>query len=87
MADGRVDAIALTSSGQVRRLVEIARVHRCEDKLRAGLHRTRIASVGPVVSEELKAYGLQTDITPANDAFFIRPLISAIAASLNAPGG
>jgi uroporphyrinogen-III synthase len=85
MADGRVDAIALTSSAQVRRLVEIARVHRCEDKLRAGLHRTRITSV--VVSEELKAYGLQTDITPANDAFFIRPLISAMAASLNAPGG
>jgi uroporphyrinogen-III synthase len=86
MADGRVDAIALTSSGQVRRLVEIARVRRCEDKLRVGLDRTRIASVGPVVSEELKAYGLRTDITPANDAFFIRPLILAMAASLNATG-
>ena len=85
MAQGRIDAIALTSSGQVRRLVEVARIHRCEDKLRAGLDRTKIASVGPVVSEELKAYGLRTDIAPANDAFFMKPLISAMAANLVAP--
>jgi uroporphyrinogen-III synthase len=83
MADGRVDAIALTSSGQVRRLVEVARIHRCEDKLREGLDRTKIASVGPVVTDELKSYGLRTDIMPANDAFFIKPLISAMAASLS----
>ena len=79
MAEGRVDAIALTSSGQVRRLVEVARIHRCEDKLRAGLNRTKIASVGPVVSEELKSYGLRTDILPVNNAFFMKPLISAMA--------
>jgi uroporphyrinogen-III synthase len=83
MADGRVDAIALTSSGQVRRLVEVARIHRCEDTLRAGFDRVKIASVGPVVSGELKAYGLRTDIMPANDAFFMKPLISAMAASLS----
>ncbi len=82
MADGRVDVIALTSSGQVRRLVEVARIHLCEDKLRAGLDRTKIASVGPVVSDELKTYGLRTDIMPANDAFFMKPLISAMASAL-----
>src|SRR5690606_25278818 len=87
MADGRIDAVALTSSGQVRRLVEVARIHRCEDRLRAGLDRTKIASVGPVVSGELKAYGLRTDITPADDAFSMKPLISAMAASLGADGG
>src|SRR5882757_8694252 len=31
MAQGRVDAIALTNLGQVRRLVEVARVRGCED--------------------------------------------------------
>lgn len=82
MAEGRVDAIALTSSGQVRRLVEVARIHRCEETLRAGLDRAKIASVGPVVSDELKAYGLRADIMPANDAFFMKPLISAMAAGL-----
>jgi uroporphyrinogen-III synthase len=83
MAEGRVDAIALTSSGQVRRLVEVARIHRCEQTLRAGLDRAKIASVGPVVSNELMAYGLRADIMPANDAFFMKPLISAMAASLS----
>ena len=82
MAQGRVDAIALTSSGQVRRLIEVARAHRCETQLREGLARTPIASVGPVVSDELKFHGLRTDIDPANDAFFMKPLISAMAATL-----
>ena len=82
MAQGRVDAIALTSSGQVRRLIEVAQAHRCEGRLREGLARTPIASVGPVVSDELKSRGLRTDIYPANDAFFMKPLISAMATAL-----
>jgi len=82
MVQGRVDAIALTSSGQVRRLIEVAQAHRCEDRLRDGLARTPIASVGPVVSDALKSHGLRTDIYPANDAFFMKPLISAMAAAL-----
>jgi len=82
MAEGRVDAIALTSSGQVRRLFEVAQIHACEARLRDGLARTPIASVGPVVSDELASLGLRTDIYPANDAFFMKPLISAMAAAL-----
>jgi uroporphyrinogen-III synthase len=82
MAQGRVDAIALTSSGQVRRLIEAAQAHRCEDRLREGLARTPTASVGPVVSDELKSHGLRTDIYPANDAFFMKPLISAMVVAL-----
>jgi uroporphyrinogen-III synthase len=82
MVQGRIDAIALTNLGQVRRLVEVARAHSCEARLREGLERTPIASVGPVVSDELKSHGLRTDIYPANDAFFMKPLISAMATAL-----
>src|SRR6202045_1073733 len=82
MAQGRIDAIALTSSGQVRRLFEVAETHGCEARLREGLTRTPIASVGPVVSDELKSHGLHADIYPVNDAFFMKPLISAMAATL-----
>ena len=82
IAAGRVDAIALTSSGQVRRLVEAARAEGAEEQLRRGLAQTPVASIGPVVSSELKAYGLQTDISPAGDAFFMKPLIQAIIARL-----
>jgi len=82
MAQGKVDAIALTNLGQVRRLIEAARTSGYEDRLREGLARTPIASVGPAVSDELKSHGLRTDIYPANDAFFMKPLISAMAAEL-----
>jgi uroporphyrinogen-III synthase len=82
MAAGRIDVIALTNLGQVRRLLETARAHQCEDRLRDGLERTSIASVGPAVSAELKAHGLRTDISPTNDAYFMKPLISAMAAAL-----
>lgn len=82
MAAGRIDALALTNMGQVRRLIDVARISGCEDKLRKGLEQTPIASVGPAVSDELKAQGLRTDIYPADDAFFMRPLISAMATAL-----
>jgi uroporphyrinogen-III synthase len=82
MAQGRIDAIALTSSGQVRRLMDVAQAHKCEARLREGLKLTPIASVGPIVSDELKSHGLRTDISPAKDAYFMKPLISAMAAAL-----
>ena len=82
MAAGRIDAIALTNLGQIRRLIEVARAHGFEARLREGLAKTPIASVGPAVSDELKSHGLRTDIYPANDAFFMKPLISAMAVEL-----
>src|ERR1700687_2146490 len=71
MAQGRIDAIALTNLGQVRRLVEVARAHGCEARLREGLDRTPIASGGAVVSDELKSHGLRTDISPAHDDYVL----------------
>jgi hypothetical protein len=59
MAAGRIDAIALTNLGQIRRLIEVARARGCEDRLREGLEQTPIASVGPAVSDELKSHGLR----------------------------
>jgi uroporphyrinogen-III synthase len=82
MAVGAIDAIALTNLGQIRRLIEVARAHGYEARLREGLAKTPIASVGPAVSDELKSHGLRTDIYPANDAFFMKPLISAMAVAL-----
>lgn len=82
MAAGRIDSIALTNLGQVRRLVEAAKAYGSEAKLRAGFERTLVASVGPAVSGELAAHGLRTDISPADEAYFMRPLISAMAAAL-----
>ena len=82
MAQGHIDAIALTNLGQIRRLIDVARARGLEARLREGLAKTPIASVGPAVSDELKSHGLKADIYPANDAFFMKPLISAMAVAL-----
>jgi uroporphyrinogen-III synthase len=82
MAAGKIDAIALTNLGQVRRLVETARAQGWQDKLLDGLKRTAIASVGPAVSDELRSHGLHPNITPPKGSYFMRPLISAMAAEL-----
>jgi uroporphyrinogen-III synthase len=41
------------------------------------------------VSDELKSHGLHADIYPADESFFMRPLISAMATTLakNPPRG
>ena len=82
MARGAIDAVALTNLGQIRRLIEVARAHGLEVRLREALAKTPIASVGPAVSDELRAQGLNADITPADGAYFMKPLISAMAAAL-----
>src|SRR6201996_1867175 len=82
MAAGRIDAIALTNLGQIRRLIEVARGLGLEGRLREGLKQTPIAAVGPAVADELASHGLSADIYPANEAFFMKPLISAMAISL-----
>lgn len=83
MAAGRVDAIALTSSNQLRRLFDVATARHCEERLRSALAKTPIASVGPVVTDELRLHGLAPSITPPDGAFFMKPLISAMITSLN----
>jgi uroporphyrinogen-III synthase len=82
MAGARIDAIALTNLGQIRRLFDVARAKGLEARLREGFAKTPIASIGPAVSDELRSLGLAADIYPDNDAFFMRPLIAAMAAAL-----
>jgi uroporphyrinogen-III synthase len=63
-------------------MFDVARAHGCEARLREGLGKTPIASVGPVVSDELAAHGLRASISPTEGAYFMKPLISAMAAEL-----
>ena len=60
----------------------MAQAHGYETRLSEGLAKTPIASVGPVVSEELASHGLRASILPPEGAYFMKPLISAMAAEL-----
>jgi uroporphyrinogen-III synthase len=81
MAEGKVDAIAFTSSPQVRRLSKVAAAWRYEARLGEALARTKVASVGPVVAEELRRIGAAIDIA-TDESYFMKPLVNAIVARL-----
>jgi uroporphyrinogen-III synthase len=63
-AGGAVDAIVFTSSAQVDRLYEVAAERKLEDIWHRALDRVKLASVGPLVSENLKKRGARVEIQP-----------------------
>jgi uroporphyrinogen-III synthase len=81
---GGIDAIAFTSKTQVQRLLRLAAESGLTEALRAGLARTRVAAVGPIVAMELSAAGVRVDATP-EDSYTMKPLVTSICALLGAP--
>ena len=79
MAAGEIDAAAFTSSPQVRRLFDVAARAGKSQEARQGLGRTRVAAVGPVVAAELAAFGVRVDIMPADETYFMKPLVRALS--------
>ena len=84
LAAGRVDAIAFTSKAQVQRLAEVAQRHHLEASLRAGLARTRVAAIGPVVAAELANDGIRVDTMP-DDSYSMKPLVTSLCELLAPP--
>ena len=82
MAAGRVDAIAFTSAPQVRRFHDVARASGREAELLQGFERIAVAAVGPIVAAELEALGVQVNIMPRDNTFFMKPLVRELAAAL-----
>jgi uroporphyrinogen-III synthase len=81
MAAGKIDFIALTSSPQLGRLREVATERGLEAEMREGLARTRIAAVGPVVAEAVRAMGFEVAAEPET-SFHMKPLVNAIRAAV-----
>jgi uroporphyrinogen-III synthase len=79
MAAGEVDAIAFTSSPQVRRFHEVAAKAGQGEAARQGLARVLVAAVGPVVAHELAAIGVRVDVIPANETYFMKPLVRELS--------
>ena len=77
IAAGRIDAIAFTSTPQVRRLVALAG----EARVAQALSRTTVAAVGPVVAQALGRYGIQVAAMP-EESFFLKPMTGALEAAL-----
>ena len=59
---GRIDLVAFTSASQVQNLFSVARDDGADDRLRADLGRTRVASIGPVCSAMLARHAVRVDL-------------------------
>jgi uroporphyrinogen-III synthase len=77
MQSGEVDAIAFTSKAQVDRLFKLA----APDALRSAFERTRIAAVGPVVSDTLSERGFRAEFMPS-ESYFMKPLVRTLEEEL-----
>lgn len=75
-----IDAIAFTSTPQIKRLFTLAPA----DTVKAALAATHVAAIGPVVAEALTNHGVPVHLMPA-EAFFLKPLTTALERLFAAP--
>lgn len=80
-AGGKIDAIVFTSSPQIDRLCEVAAERTLEEDWKRALDRIKVASVGPIVSDTLRAKGARVDIQP-EQGFQMKNLVIHIRRSL-----
>jgi uroporphyrinogen-III synthase len=66
IAEGRIDVVLITSATQVHYLMQIAAEQKLEERVRRGLSRAVIASIGPIASEALKSHKLSEDFQPSH---------------------
>jgi uroporphyrinogen-III synthase len=82
LRQGKVDAIAFTSSAQIDRLIAVA----SEDGAGAALANTLVAAIGPVVADKLRRHGIDARLMP-EESFFLKPLTSALEEALGESRG
>lgn len=77
LREGRVDAVAFTSSAQIERLIAVA----SEEGARGALGNTLVAAVGPIVADTLRRHGIEARLMP-EESFFLKPLTSLLEEAL-----
>jgi uroporphyrinogen-III synthase len=82
MANGEVDAIAFTSKLQIERLVN----QQPAPLVKRALSNTKIAAVGPIVAEAIRAAGYEVASSPEH-SWFMKPLVVALSEALNTKRG
>ena len=86
LGEGRINAIAFTSSPQVKRLAEVAEKTGLAEMLSQGLARTKVAVIGPVAADELARLGVSPDAMP-DTSYSMKPLVQAIVRLFPAAAG
>jgi uroporphyrinogen-III synthase len=79
LAAGAVGLVVFTASPQVERLLQVAEESGLKAELAAGLARTPVAAIGPVVEDTLRLHGITTALRP-QISFHLKPMVRAIMA-------
>jgi uroporphyrinogen-III synthase len=79
---GKLDAITFTSQPQVKRLFKVAARYNKTEAVRAGLNRTKVAAVGPVVADVLREQGVDVALMPESN-YFMKPLVRELVKAFN----
>jgi uroporphyrinogen decarboxylase len=66
IAAGRAGAVLFTSSNQVTNVIRTAEADGMVDQFRRGLSKMTVGSIGPVCSEQLRAYQIHIDLEPSH---------------------
>ncbi|HET7313530.1 uroporphyrinogen-III synthase [Salinisphaera sp.] len=84
---GELDAVAFTSSPQVRRLFKVAGRGQRSRQLTEALQDRCVAAVGPLVADALCAHEVRVDLMPES-SYFMKPLVRLLSAYFaeRAPG-
>ena len=82
IVDGKVDAVVFTSKAQVNRFFAVAKNTNMAGQLPEIMSRIAVASVGPVVVDELRKHGVESDVMP-DEQFFMKPLVTALCRALS----
>src|SRR5208282_2874343 len=64
IAAGAADVAIFTSSNQVTNVIQLAEAGGIGEGVKRGFARMAVGSIGPVCSEQLRAYGLSVDFEP-----------------------
>lgn len=78
IAAGAADVAIFTSSNQVTNVIQLAEAEGIGDGVKRGFARMAVGSIGPVCSEQIRAYGLRVDFEPAHSK--LGHLVKAAAA-------
>ena len=66
LSDGSVDVALFTTATQIVHLLKVADTMGLRERVRAGLARVVVASIGPTTSEELGQQGIAPDLEPSH---------------------
>jgi uroporphyrinogen decarboxylase len=66
IASGAADVAIFTSSNQVTNVIQLAEAEGIGDGVKRGFAKMAVGSIGPVCSEQIRAYGLGVDFEPGH---------------------